>query len=249
MSGHSKWSTIKHKKAKVDSQRAVVFQKYSRELIVSARLGGADPAGNFRLRTAIEKAKAAGLPNDNIKRAIEKGAGAGSGDNYEELIYEGYAAGGVAVVVEAMTDNRNRTAGDIRSYFTKYNGSLGATGCVGWMFDQKGVLTFNEDTDFEKLFEAAINLDAEDITEEDEQYKVYTSPENFQKVVEGLEAEGFKAESAELTRLPQNTVEVTDEKTADQILKLLDKLEEHDDVQNVYANFDISDEIIQKLEA
>ena len=249
MSGHSKWSTIKHKKAKVDSQRAVVFQKYSRELIVSARLGGPDPAGNFRLRTAIEKAKAAGLPNDNIKRAIEKGAGAGSGDNYEELIYEGYAAGGVAVVVEAMTDNRNRTAGDIRSYFTKYNGSLGATGCVGWMFDQKGVLTFNEDTDFEKLFEAAINLDAEDITEEDEQYKVYPSPENFQKVVEGLESEGFKAESAELTRLPQNTIEVTDEKTADQILKLLDRLEEHDDVQNVYANFDIADEIIQKLEA
>lgn len=249
MSGHSKWSTIKHKKAKVDSQRAVVFQKYSRELIVSARLGGPDPAGNFRLRTAIEKAKAAGLPNDNIKRAIEKGAGAGSGDNYEELIYEGYAAGGVAVVVEAMTDNRNRTAGDIRSYFTKYNGSLGATGCVGWMFDQKGVLTFNEDTDYEKLFEAAINLDAEDITEEDEQYKVYTSVENFQKVVEGLEAEGFKPESAELSRLPQNTIEVTDEKTADQILKLLDKLEEHDDVQNVYANFDISDEIIQKIES
>jgi len=249
MSGHSKWSTIKHKKAKVDSQRAVVFQKYSRELIVSARLGGADPAGNFRLRTAIEKAKAAGLPNDNIKRAIEKGAGAGSGDNYEELIYEGYAAGGVAVVVEAMTDNRNRTAGDIRSYFTKYNGSLGATGCVGWMFDQKGVLTFGEDIDFEKLFETAVNYDAEDVTEEDGQYKVYTSPENFQKVVEGLEADGFKAESAELTRLPQNTVEVTDEKTADQILKLLDKLEEHDDVQNVYANFDIADEIIQKLEA
>ena len=249
MSGHSKWSTIKHKKAKVDSQRAVVFQKYSRELIVSARLGGADPAGNFRLRTAIEKAKAAGLPNDNIKRAIEKGAGAGASDNYEELIYEGYAAGGVAVVVEAMTDNRNRTAGDIRSYFTKYNGSLGATGCVGWMFDQKGVLTFNEDTDFEKLFETAINFDAEDIQEEDGQYKVLTSPENFQKVVEGLEGAGFKPETSELTRLPQNTIEVTDEKVADQILKLLEKLEEHDDVQNVYANFDISDEILQKLEA
>ena len=249
MSGHSKWSTIKHKKAKVDSQRAVVFQKYSRELIVSARLGGPDPAGNFRLRTAIEKAKAAGLPNDNIKRAIEKGAGAGSGDNFEELIYEGYAAGGVAVVIEAMTDNRNRTAGDIRSFFTKYNGSLGATGCVGWMFDQKGVLTFSEDTDFDKLFETAINLDAEDITEDEGQYKVITSPENFQNVVEGLESRGFKADSAELSRIPQNTIEVTDETTADQILKLLDKLEEHDDVQNVYANFDISDEIIQKLEA
>ncbi|MBQ3819799.1 YebC/PmpR family DNA-binding transcriptional regulator [bacterium] len=249
MSGHSKWSTIKHKKAKVDSQRAVVFQKYSRELIVSARLGGADPAGNFRLRTAIEKAKAAGLPNDNIKRAIEKGAGAGAADNYEELIYEGYGAGGVAIVIEAMTDNRNRTAGDIRSYFTKYEGSLGATGCVGWMFNQKGVLTFSEDTDFDKLFEEAINLDAEDITEDDGQYKVFTSSENFQKVTEGLEAAGFKAESAELSRIPENTVEITDEKTADKILKLLDKLEEHDDVQNVYSNFDISDEILQKLEA
>ena len=248
MSGHSKWSTIKHKKAKVDSQRAVVFQKYSRELIVSARLGGADPAGNFRLRTAIEKAKAAGLPNDNIKRAIEKGAGSGTADNYEELIYEGYAPGGVAVVIEAMTDNRNRTAGDIRSYFTKYNGSLGATGCVGWMFDQRGVITFNENIDFDKLFETAISLDALDVTEEDETYKVITSADNFQSVVEGLEAQGFKSESAELTRIPQNTVEVTDEKTAEQILKLLDKLEEHDDVQNVYANFDISDDILQKLE-
>ena len=248
MSGHSKWSTIKHKKAKVDSQRAVVFQKYSRELIVSARLGGADPSGNFRLRTAIEKAKAAGLPNDNIKRAIEKGAGASGAENYEELTYEGYAAGGVAVVIEAMTDNRNRTAGDIRSYFTKYNGSLGATGCVGWMFDQRGVITFNEDVDYEKLFEAALNLDALDVIEDEEQYKVLTTVENFQNVVEGLEKEGFKSETAELSRIPQNTVEVTDEKTADQILKLLDKIEEHDDVQNVYANFDISDEVMQKLE-
>ncbi len=248
MSGHSKWSTIKHKKAKVDSQRAVVFQKYSRELIVSARLGGPDPSGNFRLRTAIEKAKAAGLPNDNIKRAIEKGAGAGASESYEELIYEGYAAGGVAVVVEAMTDNRNRTAGDIRSFFTKYNGSLGATGCVGWMFDQRGVITFDESVDFDKLFEAAINLDALDVTEEDDTYKVLTTPESFQSVVEGLEKGGFKAQSAELVRIPQNTVEITDEKTADQILKLLDKLEEHDDVQNVYANCDIPDDILQKLE-
>lgn len=248
MSGHSKWSTIKHKKAKVDSQRAVVFQKYSRELIVSARMGGADPAGNFRLRTAIEKAKAAGLPNDNIKRAIDKGAGAGSADSYEELTYEGYAAGGVAVVVEAMTDNRNRTAGDIRSFFTKYNGSLGATGCVGWMFDQRGIITFDNGVDFEQLFETAIGLDALDIIEDEDVYKVLTSVENFQQVVEGLEAAGFKSVSAELSRLPQNTVEVTDEKTADQILKLLDKLEEHDDVQNVYANFDISDDILQKLE-
>ena len=248
MSGHSKWSTIKHKKAKADSQRAVVFQKYSREIIVSARLGGADPAGNFRLRTAIEKAKAAGLPNENIKRAIEKGAGAGAAENYEELIYEGYAAGGVAVVIEAMTDNRNRTAGDIRSYFTKYNGSLGATGCVGWMFNQKGLISFNKSVDYDKMFETAINLDAEDILEEDDEYKVLTSVENFQKVAEGLEAEGLRCTTAELTRIPQNTVDVTDENTAEQIMKLLDKLEEHDDVQNVFANFDISDDILQRLE-
>ena len=248
MSGHSKWSTIKRKKAKVDSQRAVVFQKYSRELIVSARMGGPDPAGNFRLRTAIEKAKAAGLPNDNIKRAIEKGAVANGAESFEELIYEGYAPGGVAVVVETMTDNRNRTAGDIRSYFTKYNGSLGATGCVGWMFDQRGVIIFDNTVDFDKLFETAIGLDALDITEEDDQYKVLTTIENFQTVVEGLEAEGFKSVSADFSRIPQNTVPVTDEKTAEQILKLLDKLEEHDDVQNVYANFDIADDILQKLE-
>ncbi|MFI3301254.1 MAG: YebC/PmpR family DNA-binding transcriptional regulator [Candidatus Gastranaerophilales bacterium] len=248
MSGHSKWSTIKHKKAKVDSQRAVVFQKYSREIIVSARMGGADPNGNFRLRTAIEKAKAAGLPNDNIKRAVEKGAGASTADNYEELIYEGYAAGGVAVVVETMTDNRNRTAGDVRSFFTKYNGSLGATGCVGWMFDQRGVITFDNDIDFENLFETAIGLDALDIVEEEDDYKVLTTLENFQQVVEGLEKANFKAISAELSRIPQNSIEVVDEKIAGQILKLLDKLEEHDDVQNVYANFDISDEIMAKLD-
>ena len=249
MSGHSKWSTIKHKKAKVDSQRAVVFQRYSRELIVAARLGGADPAGNFRLRTAIEKAKAAGLPNDNIKRAIEKGAGAGASENYEELVYEGYAAGGVAVVVETMTDNRNRTAGDIRSYFTKYNGNLGTTGAVSWMFEQRGQLVFSKDSvDYDKLFETAINYDAEDIVEEDETFNVLTSVENFQKVVEGLENEGLKPQTAEFTRIPQNTVPVNDEKTAQQIMKLLDKLEEHDDVQNVYMNFDIPDEIMEKLD-
>ena len=248
MSGHSKWSTIKHKKAKTDSQRAAVFQKYSRELIVAARLGGADPAGNFRLRTAIEKAKAAGLPNDNIKRAIDKGAGATGADNYEELTYEGYAAGGVAVVLEAMTDNRNRTAGDVRSIFTKFNGNLGTTGAVSWMFDKKGSIEFDSENDFDKLFEAAINLDAEDVIEEDECYKVITSVENFQSVVEGLEAKGFKSTTAELTRIPQNTVEVTDVKTATAVMRLIDRLEELDDIQNVYANCDIPDEIAEQAE-
>lgn len=248
MSGHSKWATIKRKKAKVDSARAVVFQKYSRELMVSARMGGADPSANFRLRTAIDRAKAAGLPADNIKRAIEKGAGMGSGDNFEELTYEGYAAGGVAVFIEAMTDNRNRTAGDIRSYFTKYSGNLGENGCVGWMFKPVGMIVFDASIDFEKLFETAVELGADDILDEDGEYKVLTSIETFQSVVEGLEKEGFKSENAQLTRLPENTIEVTNEKVASQILKLLEKIEEHDDVQNVYSNFDIAEDILQKLE-
>jgi len=261
MSGHSKWATIKHKKAKIDSARAVVFQKYSRELMVSARLGGADITSNFRLRTAVDRAKAAGLPADNIKRAIEKGAGMGTGDNYEEITYEGYAAGGVAVFIEVMTDNRNRSAGDIRSYFTKYNGNLGETGCVGWMFKPVGLIAFDKSVDFDKLFEAAVELGADDIQEKSEEgedgedsedeeggYKVITSVENFQTVVEGLEKEGFKSTDAELTRIPENTIEVTDAKVASQILKLLEKIEEHDDVQNVYSNFDISDDILQELE-
>ena len=248
MSGHSKWSTIKHKKAKTDSARAAEFQKFSRELIVAAKLGGPDPAGNFRLRTAIEKAKAGGLPNDNIKRAIDKGAGKNNTENYEELTYEGYAAGGVAVVIEAMTDNKNRTAGDIRSYFTKFNGNLGETGCVGWMFDKKGCITFPKTVDYDALFEAAISLDAEDMTDEDENYKVITSVPNLQTITEGLESAGFKAETAEFVRIPQNTIEVTDEKTAISILRLLSRLEEHDDVQNVYANCDIAEELITKLD-
>ncbi len=249
MSGHSKWANIKNKKAKTDSQKAVVFQKYSREIIVAARLGGPDPAGNFRLRTAIEKAKASGLPNDNIKRAIDKGAGAGAGDNYEEITYEGYGAGGVAVVVETMTDNRNRTAGDVRSLFSKFNGNLGETNCVSYMFDKKGLITFNaNDNDFEKLFEAAINLDAEDVEEDEEAYRVITSVESFQSVVEGLEKEGFKSETAELTRIPKNTIEITDVKTATSVMRLIERLEELDDVQNVYANCDISDEIAQQVD-
>ena len=251
MSGHSKWATIKHKKAKVDSQRAVVFQKYARELMVSAKMGGVDLSSNFRLRTAVEKAKAAGLPADNIKRAIEKGAGLSNSESFEEITYEGYAAGGVAVFLEILTDNRNRSAGDIRSYFSKYNGNLGETGCVGWMFKPVGVITFDGSVDQEKLFDAAIELGADDLQEEETEtgveYKVITTVPNFQTVVEGLEKAGFANTNAELTRLPENSVEVTDEKVAAQILKLLEKVEEHDDVQNVYSNFDISDEILQKL--
>lgn len=247
MSGHSKWSTIKHKKAKVDAQRGVAFQKFSRELIVAAKLGGSDPTSNFRLRTAIDRAKAAGLPNDNIKRAIEKGAGSSGADNYEELTYEGYGAGGVAIFIEAMTDNRNRTAGDIRSYFTKFNGNLGETGCVGWMFKQVGLITFDKNIDYEKLFEAAIEANANDVIEEDDVYKVITAVEDFQFCVESLEKAGFKPLSSEFTRLPENSINITDTQTATQILKLMDRLEEHDDVQNVYSNFDIDDEIMEKI--
>ena len=249
MSGHSKWATIKRKKAVIDAARGVAFQKFSREIIVAARLGGGDPAGNFRLRTAIDRAKAAGLPNDNIKRAIEKGCGASGADSVEELTYEGYAAGGTAIFIEAMTDNRNRTAGDIRSYFTKFNGNLGETGCVGWMFKQVGAIEFpKESTDYDKLFEAAIEANAQDVTDEDEIYKVITAPEDFQSCVETLEKNGFKGISAELTRIPENLVEVTDVKTATNILRLMEKLEEHDDVQNVYSNFDISDELMAQID-
>ncbi len=247
MSGHSKWSTIKHKKAKVDAQRGVAFQKFSRELIVSAKMGGADPNSNFRLRTAIERAKAAGLPNDNIKRAIEKGAGGLGSDNYEELTYEGYGAGGTAIFIEAMTDNRNRTAGDLRSYFTKFNGNLGESGCVGWMFKQVGQIVFDQKLDYEQLFEAAIEANAQDVLDEDDEFLVITSVEDLQSCAEALEKSGFDAKSAEVIRRPENSIEVNDPQTATQILKLMDRLEEHDDVQNVYSNFDISDEIMEKI--
>lgn len=247
MSGHSKWSTIKHKKAKVDAQRGVAFAKFSKEITVAAKIGGVDPASNFRLRTAIEKAKASGLPNDNIKRAVEKAAGGGASDNIEELTYEGYAAGGVAVFVEAMTDNRNRTAGDIRSYFKKFNGNLGESGCVAWMFKPQGEVKLSKDNDFDALLELVINAGADDIQEEDDCYKVITSAENLQTVTEEIEKTGYKCLSAEITRNPETTVDVTDEGVAKNILRLLDALESHDDVQNVYANFDMDDELIEKV--
>lgn len=247
MSGHSKWSTIKHKKAKVDAQRGVAFQKFSRELIIAAKLGGSDLASNFRLRTAVERAKAAGLPNDNIKRAIEKGAGSSSSDSLEELTYEGYGAGGAAIFIEALTDNKNRTAGDLRSYFTKFGGNLGESGCVGWMFKQAGLITFDKNIDFDALFEEAINAGADDIVEEDDEYRVITSVESFQACSEALEKAGFKPNTEELTRLAQNSIDITDVQVAMQILKLMDKIEEHDDVQNVYSNFEIDDEIINRI--
>lgn len=259
MSGHSKWANIKHKKAKTDALRGANFAKFSREIIIAAKIGGGDPAGNFRLRTAIDKAKAGGLPNDNIKRAIEKGAGAGGGDNFEELTYEGYGAGGAAIFIEAATDNRNRTAGDVRSLFTKFGGNLGADGCVGWIFEPVGIITFDKVIEpenkkekakvieLDEILEASLEFEPKDVYEEEDEIKVLTTPENLQNTTEGLEALGYKAKSAENTRMPSNSTDVTDPEIAKKILLLMDKLEDLDDVQNVYSNFDISDEIMEKV--
>lgn len=262
MSGHSKWANIKHKKAKTDAAKGVSFAKFSREIIIAAKVGGADIAGNFRLRTAVEKAKAGGLPNDTIKRAIEKGAGGGGSENYEEITYEGYGAGGVAVFIEAATDNRNRTAGDIRSYFTKFGGNLGETGCVGWIFEPVGEIIIEKPKapdkkskeavkifTFDELFEDCLEFEPKDVTDEDGEYKITTTVEGFQTAVESLEKLGYILKSSELTRVPSNSVEVADEAVVKKILLLLEKLEEHDDVQNVYSNFEADEDIINKISA
>jgi len=263
MSGHSKWANIKHKKAKADAARGVNFAKFSREIIIAAKIGGGDLNGNFRLRTAVEKAKAGGLPNDTIKRAIDKGCGNAQGDNFEEITYEGYGAGGVAIFIEAATDNRNRTAGDIRSYFTKFGGNLGETGCVGWIFEPCGLISIDKPApqdkrskeevkqfDFDKLLEDSMEFDPMDIWEdvEEDDYKIKTSTDSFQATVEGLEKLGYKMKSADLTRIPSNSNEITDPNIAKKIVLLLEKLDEHDDVQNVYSNFEASDEVMAQLD-
>lgn len=246
MSGHNKWSTIKHKKGAADAKRGKVFTKIIKEITVAAKLGGGDPNGNPRLRSAVDKAKAENMPKDNIERAIKKGTGELEGVNYEEIIYEGYGPGGVAVLVECMTDNRNRTVGDVRSTFTKCNGNMGETGCVSWMFDKKGLIVVSKDADFEKLFEVALESGAEDVADEEEQYEVLTDPSSFIEVRDALEKAGFAHESAEITMIPQTMVKL-DGKNAENMLKLMDRLEDNDDVQNVYANFDISMEEMEKL--
>src|SRR6185369_13818113 len=195
MSGHNKWSTIKHKKGAADAKRGKVFTKIIKEITVAAKLGGGDPGGNPRLRTAIDKAKAENMPKDNVERAIKKGVGGLEGTSFEETTYEGYGPGGTAVLVEVMTDNRNRTVSDVRSIFTKCNGNMGESGCVSWLFDKKGLLVFPKSTDFDKLFEASIEAGADDVTDEEEQYEVLTDPTAFHDVKTALEAAGFKAES------------------------------------------------------
>ena len=246
MSGHNKWSTIKHKKGAADAKRGKVFTKIIKEITVAAKLGGGDPDGNPRLRTAIDKAKAENMPKDNVERAIKKGVGGLEGTNYEETTYEGYGPGGTAVLVEVMTDNRNRTVSDVRSIFTKCNGNMGESGCVSWLFDKKGLLVFPKSIDFDKLFEASIEAGADDVTDEDEQYEVLTDPAAFHQVKTALEAAGFKPESAEITMIPQTMVKL-EGKNAENMLKLMDRMEDNDDVQNVYANFDISAEEMEKM--
>jgi YebC/PmpR family DNA-binding regulatory protein len=246
MSGHNKWSTIKHKKGAADAKRGKIFTKLIKEITVAAKMGGADPEGNPRLRTAIDKAKGENMPKDNIERAIKKGTGDMDGVTYEETTYEGYGPGGVAVLVEVMTDNRNRTVSDVRSIFSKCNGNMGEAGCVAWMFDQKGLIVYPGSTDFDKLFEAALEAGAEDVADEDGQFEVTTDPSAFMEVRDALEKAGFKHESAEVTMIPQTMVKL-DGKQAESMLKLMDRLEDNDDVQNVYANFDISDEEMEKM--
>ncbi len=250
MSGHSKWATTKHKKAAIDSKRSGVFTKIIREMTTAARLGGGDPEGNARLRTAILKAKEANMPADNIKRAIQKGTGEIAGVVYDEMIYEGYGPGGVALLIQIMTDNKNRTAPEIRHLLSKHGGNLGETGSVGWMFDKRGYLTFpKKKTDEDRLMSVALDAGAEDIRSgDDENYEVITLPADFEKIKKILEDAKMVPAFSEVTYLPQTTIAL-EQKEAEQMIKIMEALEDHDDVQNVSANFDISDDIMEKINA
>ncbi|WP_035587926.1 YebC/PmpR family DNA-binding transcriptional regulator [Hippea jasoniae] len=249
MSGHNKWSSIKHKKAREDAKRGQIFTKLIKEITIAAKNGGGNPENNPRLRIAIEKAKEANMPKQNIEKAIKKGTGELPGVSYEDVIYEGYGPGGVAMIIEATTDNRQRTTASVRHLLSKYGGSLGETGCVSWMFDYVGYITFDKNsTDEEALFEAALEAGASDVRENEEDgiFEVITDPKEFVAVKEALEKQGFKPSSAELTRIPQTTVKLEGEK-AITMLKLMSALEDDEDVSNVYANFDIPDEIMDQF--
>jgi len=248
VSGHSKWSTIKRKKGALDAKRGKIFTRLIKEITVAARMGGGDPEGNPRLRSAIGTAKSENMPKDNIDRAIKKGTGELEGAVYDEISYEGYGPGGVAVLVDCMTDNKNRSVADIRHAFSKSGGNLGETGCVSWMFDKKGSILIDKDTiGEEELMDKALEAGAEDVVEEDNVYQVVTTPDDFEAVREALETDGIKFIEASVSMIPQNVVEITEEKPARQILRLLETLEEHEDVQNVFSNFDISDEIMEAV--
>lgn len=246
MAGHSKWAQIKRQKGKNDQARGKVFAKMAREIMVSVREGGGDINGNFRLRQAVTRAKEAGVPNENIERAIQKGLGAGAdGAAFETILYEGYGPGGVAIMIDAVTDNRNRTAGDIRSYFNKCEGNLGETGSVNWMFQKKGVIRINGVEDFDSFFLEAADAGAEDVREVDGEVEVLTAPEDFEKVVGAVQS--YSPESSEVTYLALNTVAVSEPDVAKKLLKLMDLIEEHDDVQNVYANFELDESLMAQI--
>jgi len=247
MSGHSKWASIKHKKGALDAKRGKIFTKIIKEITVATRIGGGDPDGNPRLRTAILIAKGQNMPGDNITRAIKKGTGELEGVHYEEVTYEGYGPGGAAIFLEAMTDNKNRTVSEIRTALGKAGGNLGENGCVAWIFEQKGLITVKtESKDEDELMELAIDAGADDMKTVDEHYEITTAVENFEAVRKSLEEADITLETAEITRIPANTVAM-DEKKGKALLKLMDILDDHDDIQKAYSNFDISDDVMTAI--
>jgi YebC/PmpR family DNA-binding regulatory protein len=247
MSGHSKWASIRHKKGAVDAKRGKVFSKLIKEITVAARLGGGDPEGNPRLRVAIQAAKAQNMPKDNIARAIKKGTGELAGTSYEEYNYEAYGPGGVALMMNCLTDNRNRTIADIKHIFERHGGNLGEPGCVSWIFEKKGLFVFERNSvEEEKLLDLALEAGAEDIKESDTQFEVLTDPADFESIKKAFDNEGLSYSLAEISMIPQNTVKL-DGRDAERVLSLLEALEENDDVSHVYANFDIPDEVMEAL--
>jgi len=249
MSGHNKWSTIKHKKGAADAKRGRLFSRLIKEIAVAARMGGGDPEGNPRLRTAVNAARTANMPKENIERAIKRGSGGLDGVQYEEFVYEGYGPGGVAVMLEVLTDNKNRTVAEVRHIFDKYNGSLGESGCVSWMFDKRGVIeisagNLNEDD----VMEVAIEAGADDVRRDGETYEIRTAPPDLEPVRAAFAEKGWNIELAEVTMIPKDTVKLEGKK-AEAMLKMMDALDDNEDLQKVYANFDISEEEMIKLSA
>jgi len=248
MAGHSHWAGIKHKKALIDAKRGKLWSKLSKAIIVAAKLGGGDPDHNSRLRLAIEAAKAVSMPKENIQRAIKRGTGEIAGENLEEVLYEGYGPGGVAVLCDVLTDNRNRTAAEIRKLFEISDGKLGSAGCVAWMFEKKGLFLVAADkVDEDRLMEVALEAGADDVRLTGDKFEVTCPPDAFQKVSEALEAAGIVPDVREVSRMPKNIVDVTDPDIARKVLKLMNRLDDHDDVQNVSSNFNIPEEILAQV--
>ena len=248
MSGHSHWAGIKYKKAANDAKRGKVWSKVSRMIIVAAKNGGGDPSANLALRYAVDKAKAANMPKDTIEKAIKKGTGDIAGITFEEVLYEGYGPNGVAVMVDALTDNRNRTGPEIKKIFEKHGGSLGSSGCVNWMFSQKGLITVNNtNVDEEQILEIALNAGADDVKTEGDISEITCAPAAFDELKKALDDNEIPTEVAEISMVPQTTVEITDTHTAERIISLMEAFDDHDDVQNAYSNFDIPEEVMQKI--